>query len=103
MNREEALQYIQEAGTLEDEAERRTRLADLSEGISEVYKENETLQETVKDLEEKNEKLRAANMDLFTRVGIQKTPDEELDNGDDEDEPEKRKFENLFNEKGELK
>lgn len=103
MNKEELLNLIQEAGTTEDEAERRVKLAELSDSVSDLYDKDTKLEESVKNLEERNEKLREANMELFTRVGIQKDPEEETGTDEDPEEPERRKFDDLFNEKGELK
>ena len=52
------------------------------------------------------EKLRSANMQLFLRVGENKTPgqiNEDKTGVKDEVPPEPRRFENLFDEKGGLK
>ena len=58
-----------------------------------------------KSFEEDNEKLRSANMQLFLRVGANKTEEEIQKNqvGGTEVDKEPRKFEDLFDDKGNLK
>ena len=100
MNREELLNSITTIGTCEDEVERRTMLNTLRDEVSTLFDNVSTLNEQNTELINANENLRKANMDLFVQVGTSKAP---TDTSDPDPEPEKRKFENLFNEKGELK
>ena len=105
MSKDEIIDMIKEIGTLEDETERRTRLASLSNEVSTIYDERDTLKTENNSYQEDNEKLRSANMELFLQIGGRKTDEEIQTNstGIHEETIEPRKFENLFNEKGELK
>ena len=110
MDKNAFLDKIKEIGTCEDEVDRRELLANLSEDVSKVFDDLTVSTETIASLEstiEENnndmEKLRQANMNLFKRIGTEKTENEKLkDNGFEEEKP-KRKFEDLFNEKGMIK
>ena len=100
MDKQTFLDKLKAIGTSEDETERRTML------LSRVYDENSTLTESNKSYLEDMEKLRSANMQLFLRVGENKTPDEinkDKTGVKDEPTPEPRKFESLFDDKGGLK
>lgn len=105
MNKEEFLDKLKEIGTEEDEVARRTMLSDLTDEVTRVYDENSTLSEANTKYEEDNEKLRSANMQLFLKVGANKTEKEvkEDKTGIKEDKVEPRRFENLFDDKGGLK
>lgn len=98
MTREEVLQQIQQIGTCEDETARRDLLATLQEGITADYDNHATILAERDRLTGDNERLREANMKLFLRIG-----DPEKKKQDPGQPAEKLKFENLFNEKGELK
>lgn len=100
LTKQEFLDRIQAIGTCEDETERRTLLADLSEDGAAIYDEFDTAETARKTAEEDNEKLRAANMKLFLRVGDHQEPDKPAGT---EPPREKRKFEDLFNTKGDIK
>lgn len=87
-------------GTCEDDAERRELLAKLSEDGIGIYDDFATAEAARATAEANNEKLREANMKLFLRVG---DPNKEPE-GPAKEKPEPElKYENLFNEKGELK
>ena len=105
MDKNEFLEVIKQIGTEADEVQRRTMLTDLSDKISGIFDSNADLMEKNKSFEEDNEKLRSANMQLFLRVGANKSEEEIQKNqvGDSELEKEPRKFENLFDEHGNLK
>ena len=104
MDREELLGIITGIGTCEDEGERRTQLDSLRDNINTLFDENEKLIKENTDYATANENLRSANMDLFLQLGEKKSPKEKTKTETGlEQEPEKRKFEDLFNEKGELK
>lgn len=105
MSKDELIDMIKEIGTLEDETERRTRLATLSNEVSSVYDERDTLKTENNTYQEDNEKLRSANMELFLQIGGNKSAEEiQRDTtGINDEKIEPRKFEDLFNEKGEIK
>ena len=99
MTKEEFLAKVTEIGTCEDLVEVRTKLTDLSDSVSDIFDTSESLTVSNNSLKEENESLRSANMKLFLKIGdTNKKPEDEIS------EPkEKRSFEKLFNEKGELK
>lgn len=105
MDKDKFLETLKNIGTCEDEVERRTMLSDLTDEVTRVYDENSTLVATNKKFEEDNEKLRSANMQLFLKVGSDKTEKEinEEKTGVKDDEVDPRKFEDLFDDKGNLK
>ncbi len=104
MDRQEILDIITNIGTCEDEAQRRQMLDGLRDNINTVFDSNDDLTEQNNNLTAANETLRGVNTDLFLQLGENKSKKEiiESETGT-EGEPEKRKFEDLFNEKGELK
>ena len=73
MDKQGFLDKLKAIGTSEDEVERRTMLSELTDEVSRVYDENSSLTESNKSYLEDNEKLRSANMQLFLRVGENKT------------------------------
>ena len=113
MDKQGFLDKLKAIGTSEDEVERRTMISELTDEVTRVYDEvtrvydeNSTLTESNKNYLEDNEKLRSANMQLFLRVGENKTPEqinEDKTGVKDEPTPEPRKFESLFDDKGGLK
>lgn len=106
MDKEKFLQAITEIGTCEDEVERRTKLTELSEGVVNIFDSNSRLESENTKYQEDNEKLREANMQLFLRVGSNKTEEELKEDKTGikkEEEKPPRKFSELFDEKGNLK
>lgn len=106
MDKDTFLEKIKEIGTLEDEVERRTALTELSESVSSIFDNNSNLMEENNKYKEDNEKLRSANMQLFLRIGESKAPEEvtkDLTGVKEDNTPEPRKFESLFDDKGGLK
>lgn len=91
---------ITEIGSLEDVVEVRNKLTELSGNVSNIFNSHSELEKNNEKLKEDNESLRAANMKLFLSVGEKKEPEKSKGS---EQPPEKRKYEDLFNEKGELK
>lgn len=69
--------------------------------------QNTTLTDSNKELESKINSLKDVNMDLLLRVGTNQNqggnPTPSINNQNQEGEKQPRKFEDLFNEKGELK
>ena len=106
MDKQIFLDKLKAVGTSEDETERRTILSELTDEVSRVYDENTSLSESNKSYIDDNEKLRSANMQLFLRIGENKSPEEvtkDLTGVKEEETPEPRKFESLFDDKGGLK
>ena len=102
MNKDELLAKITEIGTIEEAAERRAVLTQVSDAVGALFDTNETLTATNQKIESDNKKLQEYNMQLFLKVGGQKKSDPMDDAG--KDEPKKDlKYEDLFDEKGELK
>ena len=87
---------------LSDQAAASESLTKLYDAFSEVSANNEQLNSTNTQLETDNENLRKANLRLFSRLGEQNVSDKEKEE-DKEEETKPMKFEDLFNEKGELK
>lgn len=102
MERQDFLNRVTEIGKCDDEAQRRELLTQLSEEASKDYEKLETLTKTNETLLNDNEALRSANMKLFLRVGNAKEGNEDGDNHN-ENNDKTLTYENLFNEKGELK
>ena len=105
MDKDALINLIKDIGTLEDDVERRTKLSNLSDEVSTLFDTKSTLETEKTKYEEDNEKLRKANMELFLKVGSTKTPEEvQRDTtGVDSQEKKPRKFEDLFDDKGNLK
>lgn len=104
MDKQEFLNKITEIGTCEDDVQRRTLLAELSEESEKVFEDFAIAKETGVNLAADNEKLRAANMKLFLRVSEAKNPEDVQHDSTGLEQPkEKLKFEDLFDEKGGLK
>lgn len=103
MDKETFLNKIKEIGTTEDDAIRRTLLTDLENDMTGVFDENENLKESNKQFETDNETLRQANMKLFLRVGSDKQEEQGEEGNQGNAEDEKLKFEDLFDDKGEIK
>lgn len=105
MDKDTFLERIKEIGTIESDVDRRTKLTELTDDITAIFDSNTTLLEENNKYKEDNEKLRSANMQLFLRVGSEKTPEEVREDnlGKNIKEKEPRKFEDLFDEKGNIK
>lgn len=110
MDKTKFIEVITQIGTIEDDVERRTLLTNLSDEVSKVFDEKDSLntmiaslQDEVKTTSDKLTKAQAENYNLFKRIGTQKTSAEINNNstGLQEDKPkEKRKFEDLFKKEG---
>lgn len=107
MDKETFLQRIKDIGSTEDTTDRISLLTSLSDEMTEVFDSVNTLQDQINSLNENStkdkehiEKLQKANMDLFLRVGEQKSPDTNKGLTDGESDNQKRKFEDLFKEGG---
>ena len=103
MTKQEILDMLTEIGTCEDEVQRRTMLANVSNEVSTVFDTNATLTDANAQYATDNETLRSANLHLFLQVGQKQKDVKQIDGTGDEQPKEKLKFEDLFNEKGEIK
>lgn len=104
--RDEVIAMITEIGTIEDAETRRARLAELQNDVTEVYTTTDNLNEVRQRSEDRIRQLESVNMDLFLQVGANKTEKEVKEDQTglkEDDPPQKRKFEDLFDEKGGLK
>ena len=102
MDKDAFLEKIKEVGSFETPEEMRAGLAELQQGVSEIYDSNATLSEQHENDIKEMEAIRQANMKLFTQLGTEKTPKEQTEEqtGLKQDPVERRKFENLFDDKG---
>lgn len=105
MKKEEFTAKIQEIGQCEDEATRRTLLAELNQAAGEDYDSFATATATAESLRTENEDLRKANLRLFKMVGEDDDadPDDSQKKGKDGKEEKKIEFADLFDENGNLK
>lgn len=106
MEKQEFLTRMTAIGTCDDDVQRRELLSALSEEVGKDYDNLATLTDRNKSLLDDNETLRSANMKLFLRVGESKEDSERKkdETGIEQKEaPKKRSFDDLFNEKGEIK
>jgi len=96
---------ITSIGQLDNLADIRTQLAELTEELTPDYNRLTTLETENTTLKTENEDLQKANMKLFLKVQEQKTPEDikKSNTGLETTPPVKRKFENLFTEKGAIK
>jgi hypothetical protein len=85
---------------LNDQAKVSTIGAELTEAFNNMNVETTTAKTTAEKLTADNEKLREANMNLFLKVG-ETTNKDKNDNQEQEDKT--PKYEDLFNENGDLK
>lgn len=99
MNRAEFTERMQAIGTEEDEAQRRELIAQLIDDAGSDYDDHAEAVSARDQALQQVEDLQAANKRLFLRVGAKAEPAGSRDT----DPPEKRKFNNLFNDKGGLK
>lgn len=104
MDKDAFLAKIKELGSLESAEEMRAGLAELQNGVSEIYDTNANLTEQHDSDIKEMEAIRQANMRLFTQLGSEKTPAKQAEEqtGLKQEPVERRKFENLFDEKGDF-
>ena len=104
MDKDAFLEKIKEIGAMETPEEMRAGLAELSESGAEVYDSNAKLSEQHEHDTIEMEAIRQANMKLFTQLGTDKTPAKQAEEqtGLKQETVERRKFENLFNDKGDF-
>lgn len=98
MNEQEMLDKLTEIGTCEDDATRRQKLTELTDGVKGVFGSLATVTAEKESLEKNNKQLQEYNMQLYLRVN------NPAGQSQDKPEPAKElKFENLFDENGGLK
>jgi hypothetical protein len=102
MDKDTFLAKVKEIGTMETAEEMRAGLAELQNGVTEVYDSNAKLSEQHEHDTIEMEAIRQANMKLFTQLGTETTPAKQAEEqtGLKQEPVERRKFENLFDEKG---
>lgn len=101
MTKEEHTQAIQDIRKLvnDDDGKITELLTNLSDDYGKILAENSDYKLKNEKLTNDNDKLRDTNMRLFLKVGTTEKEEEEPE----EKEEEKLTFENLFDEKGDLK
>ena len=102
MDKDTFLAKVKEIGSMETAEEMRAGLAELQNGVTEVYDNNAKLSEQHEHDTIEMEAIRQANMKLFTQLGTETTPAKQAEEqtGLKQEPVERRKFENLFDEKG---
>ena len=102
MDKKTFLTKVQELGKLETPEEMRAGLAELQEGVTEVFDANANLTSQHEADTKEMEAIRQANMKLFTQLGTETTPAKQAEEqtGLKQETVERRKFENLFDNKG---
>ena len=98
MTRDEYNQKLIDLASIEDAAERRAKITELTDEATIIFDEQDRLSQLNSKYEADNKKLQEYNMQLFLRVGEKKEYKEE----EEQKQGEPLKYENLFNEKGEL-
>lgn len=104
MDKDTFLEKVKELGSLESAEEMRAGLAELQNGVSDIFDANANLTEQHKQDTIEMEAIRQANMRLFTQLGTDKTPAKQAEEqtGLKQEPVERRKFENLYNDKGDF-
>lgn len=99
MTHEEMIAEVQRIGQLESIIDVRNTLVTLQNNLTDTFDQVDTLTARNNSLQSENDKLRDYNNQLFLKVGFTGK-----DGGSHDDEPaEKRKFADLFDDKGALK
>ncbi len=99
MDRQSFIDQITAIGQLEDPAQIRAGLAELTDAVSAVFDSNDNLTQQNQQFAQDNETLRAANLRLFLQVGEPKEPDTPAPEPTKQD---KLSFANLFDERGNI-
>jgi hypothetical protein len=112
MTKEEFLAKTKEiSSNLNDQAKVNSLLTGLYEEYEKTFDSNTQLTSVNETLTTKNQELKEFNMDLFMKLGKQEKDQNnqennnsfKMDEGEEDKEKPKLKYEDLFNEKGELK
>lgn len=100
MTREELSQALTDIGTATDDAQRRNLITQVTGAVNDLFQANDTLTQANTNFEQQVQQLQGYNMELYLQVQGQKKPADPIAK---EEEKTPLKFENLFDEKGELK
>lgn len=102
MDKESFESKVKEIGSLETVEEMRAGLAELQNSVSPIYEANASLTEQHESDLKEMEAIRQANMKLFTQLGTEKTPAKQVEEqtGLKQEPVERRKFEDLYDDKG---
>lgn len=102
MDKESFEAKIKEIGNMETVEEMRAGLGELNSGVGEIFDANASLTEQHANDIKEMEAIRQANMKLFTQLGSEKTPAKQVEEqtGLKQEPVERRKFENLYDNKG---
>ena len=103
MNKNDFISRLQAIGTCEDDVQRRTLLSELQTECETDYDRLETLETDNAQLNKDKEDLQKANMQLYLRTTTPVTQPTQNNSGSEGDNDEPLKYENLFDEKGDLK
>ena len=99
MTREELTQALTDIGTVTDDAQRRQLVTQVTAAVNELHQANDTLTQSNTKFETDMAQLQKYNMELYLQVQGQKKTDTI-------EKPEEKpvlKYEDLFDEKGEIK
>ena len=104
MDKETFEAKIKEIGSMETVEEMRAGLGELNTSVGEIYDANATLTEQHANDIKEMEAIRQANMKLFTQLGSEKTPAKQVEEqtGLKQESVERRKFEDLYDDKGDF-
>ena len=104
MDKDAFLEKIKEVGSMETAEEMRAGLAEIQNGVAEIYDSNTSLKEQHEHDTIEMEAIRQANMKLFTQLGSEKTPAKQVEEqtGLKQEPVERRKFEDLYDDKGDF-
>lgn len=100
MEREELSQALTDIGTVTDEAQRRNLITQVTGAVNELFQTNDTLTQANTNFEQQVKQLQGYNMELYLQVQGQKKQTDPIEK---QEERPPLKFENLFDEKGDLK
>lgn len=102
MDKETFEAKVKEIGSLESAEEMRAGLVELSQGVAPIFDANANLTSQHEADTKEMEAIRQANMKLFTQLGTETTPAKQAEEqtGLKQETVERRKFENLFDDKG---
>ena len=103
MNKTDFISKLQAIGTCEDDVQRRTLLSELQTECETDYDRLANLETENAQLTADNEEVRKANMQLYLRTTTPTTQTTDTNSGSEGDNDEPLKYENLFDEKGDLK
>ena len=102
MDKEAFEAKIKEIGSMETVEEMRAGLGELNNSVGEIYDANANLTEQHESDIKEMEAIRQANMKLFTQLGTDKTSAKQVEEqtGLKQEPVERRKFEDLYDDKG---